>query len=91
VYNVCCIVILPVFQRKGYGYWLIDFSTLRGRCADELPSLQRADRYDATTQAIVFVNHRQATCCRGRKARWARPRSRCPTWACCRTAATGGW
>jgi len=26
VYNVCCIVILPVYQRKGYGFWLIDFS-----------------------------------------------------------------
>ena len=30
MYNVCCIVILPVYQRKGYGFWLIDFSTRAG-------------------------------------------------------------
>ena len=31
MYNVCCIVVLPIYQRRGYGFWLIDFS-MRSLC-----------------------------------------------------------
>nr|XP_023658657.1 histone acetyltransferase KAT6B-like isoform X2 [Paramormyrops kingsleyae] len=31
-YNVSCIMVLPQYQRQGYGHFLIDFSYLLSRC-----------------------------------------------------------
>jgi hypothetical protein len=40
-YNVSCIVTLPIFQRKGYGHMLIDFSYLLSRKEGKIGSPEK--------------------------------------------------
>ena len=40
-HNVCCIVVLPLFQGKGYGQWLIAFSYALSRRQGEAGTPER--------------------------------------------------
>jgi len=61
-HNVSCIVILPIYQRKGYGNWLIDFSSL-----PILPLFSLTFKYNFFVFVFVFFFLKRLSSLKARK------------------------